>query len=284
MEMESKDRTTSNGYALSGKIMMSAILVLFFVVILMVCLHLYARWYLLRLRRRQLRQNRERRGHLVFYEDPANPNSRSVAVAKRGLDDAVLRSLPLFVYSPGTGEDLAECAVCLSEFEEKEMGRTLPKCGHSFHVECIDMWFHSHSTCPLCRSLVEPVIHCPIQVVSSSSSSEITEVESSHNDLCRTCQEEEDHVGPSTSSSGGRRKPAGFVDFTIEVPRRQPNLEDESGTESPASQAFRSPVYRMLSFTRILSREIREALSPSAASSGGCGGAAVDIERGETRT
>ncbi|MGJ2918479.1 RING finger domain-containing protein, partial [Salmonella enterica subsp. enterica serovar Paratyphi A] len=38
--------------------------------------------------------------------------------------------------------------MCLSEFEEKDKLRVLPKCNHGFHLECIDMWFHSHSTCP----------------------------------------------------------------------------------------------------------------------------------------
>ncbi|EPS66911.1 hypothetical protein M569_07866, partial [Genlisea aurea] len=50
----------------------------------------------------------------------------------------------------------AECAVCLAEFDESDVVRLLPKCNHSFHIECIDTWFRSHSTCPLCRSPVEP--------------------------------------------------------------------------------------------------------------------------------
>uniref|UniRef100_J3LBC5 RING-type E3 ubiquitin transferase n=1 Tax=Oryza brachyantha TaxID=4533 RepID=J3LBC5_ORYBR len=37
-----------------------------------------------------------------------------------------------------------------------ELVRQLPACGHLFHVDCIDMWLHSHSTCPLCRCNVSP--------------------------------------------------------------------------------------------------------------------------------
>lgn len=49
-----------------------------------------------------------------------------------------------------------ECAVCLSAFEEGEDVRKLPKCKHSFHAPCIDMWLYSHSDCPLCRAKVDP--------------------------------------------------------------------------------------------------------------------------------
>ncbi len=49
-----------------------------------------------------------------------------------------------------------ECAVCLSEFELEDSLRLLPKCKHVFHLECIDVWFQSHSTCPLCRASLVP--------------------------------------------------------------------------------------------------------------------------------
>lgn len=47
--------------------------------------------------------------------------------------------------------ECVECAVCLSSFEEDEPVRILPHCAHAFHLPCIDRWFESHSTCPLCR-------------------------------------------------------------------------------------------------------------------------------------
>lgn len=69
----------------------------------------------------------------------------------RGLDPAVLRALPVVAAAAGAGD----CAVCLAEFESGEEARALPRCGHRFHVECIDAWFRGNSTCPLCRAAVE---------------------------------------------------------------------------------------------------------------------------------
>ncbi|OIV95644.1 hypothetical protein TanjilG_01438 [Lupinus angustifolius] len=73
-----------------------------------------------------------------------------------GLDASIIGLLPIFTYNPNIclGNPL-NCVICLSEFQEGEMGRVLPKCNHMFHVDCIDMWLYSHTTCPHCRVSVE---------------------------------------------------------------------------------------------------------------------------------
>lgn len=75
-----------------------------------------------------------------------------------GLDDAAIKTLPLFLFSRSKAKQPAstnrDCAVCLFEFDDGEWLRTLPICGHAFHVECIDVWLRSHPTCPLCRAAV----------------------------------------------------------------------------------------------------------------------------------
>uniref|UniRef100_J3MBM0 RING-type domain-containing protein n=1 Tax=Oryza brachyantha TaxID=4533 RepID=J3MBM0_ORYBR len=52
----------------------------------------------------------------------------------------------------GARISVSECAVCLSEFVERERVRLLPNCSHAFHIDCIDTWLLSNSTCPLCRA------------------------------------------------------------------------------------------------------------------------------------
>ncbi|KAL4585994.1 hypothetical protein LXL04_010623 [Taraxacum kok-saghyz] len=44
------------------------------------------------------------------------------------------------------------CAVCLHDVDGGQRYRRLPKCLHCFHVNCIDPWLESRSTCPLCRN------------------------------------------------------------------------------------------------------------------------------------
>ncbi|CAN0911245.1 Putative RING-H2 finger protein ATL49 [Linum grandiflorum] len=75
-----------------------------------------------------------------------------------GVDQSFIdETLPVFLYKDVVGPAAKttspfDCAVCLCEFEQEDKLRLLPKCSHAFHVECIDTWLLSHSTCPLCRS------------------------------------------------------------------------------------------------------------------------------------
>ncbi|XP_073138118.1 probable E3 ubiquitin-protein ligase ATL45 [Henckelia pumila] len=51
----------------------------------------------------------------------------------------------------------AYCSICLNDICRGDTHRKLPQCMHSFHSRCIDAWFESHSTCPLCRIEVPPI-------------------------------------------------------------------------------------------------------------------------------
>jgi hypothetical protein len=140
----------------NGKVMLVAVLVLVGVVLFILCLHIYAKWFW-----------RRQGGTMVAsdgtfrtlswrrrVQDGAVPATQ--VVQSVGLERAVVEALPSFVYSGEEAKEKMECAVCLEEFEDGEKGRTLPNCGHGFHLDCIDMWLHSHSTCPLCRTSAGP--------------------------------------------------------------------------------------------------------------------------------
>ncbi|GMH13792.1 hypothetical protein Nepgr_015633 [Nepenthes gracilis] len=74
-----------------------------------------------------------------------------------GVDQTFIDALPVFLYKAIIGlKDPFDCAVCLCEFGAEDKLRLLPKCSHAFHMECIDTWLLSHSTCPLCRASLLP--------------------------------------------------------------------------------------------------------------------------------
>ncbi|KAG9138515.1 hypothetical protein Leryth_012791 [Lithospermum erythrorhizon] len=70
-----------------------------------------------------------------------------------GLNQSVIDSISVISYKSGEGlVDGTDCSVCLSEFEDDESLRLLPKCSHAFHIHCIDTWLRAHKNCPLCRA------------------------------------------------------------------------------------------------------------------------------------
>ncbi|XP_062211484.1 E3 ubiquitin-protein ligase EL5-like [Phragmites australis] len=75
-----------------------------------------------------------------------------------GMNETAIAALPRKVVAAAEGEGSpaaeGDCAVCITELAAGEAARVLPRCGHAFHVECVDMWLRSHSTCPLCRCAV----------------------------------------------------------------------------------------------------------------------------------
>ena len=221
-------------YAISGMIMVGAIVGVIVIVVLMACFHMFSRWYSHRVRRQRRRQRRRlgrrrRASNIVFRVDHIPATVRTGK--NRRLEVSVRNSLPNFVYSKVTHKEDLDCAVCLSEFEEDETGRVLPNCHHSFHTECIDMWFHSHSTCPVCRAKVGPfdptrnkdvlkTVSKPVQSV------ELAPVQPSSS----TCSE---------ASFTDRRSGLDLGCVKIEVPSEIESI-DELMPSSPVSYGFTS--------------------------------------------
>ncbi|KMT02144.1 hypothetical protein BVRB_9g207260 [Beta vulgaris subsp. vulgaris] len=155
-----------------NNLMLAAILCLLLVILFVLLLHIYARWLLAEghLCRTSIagvfgRTAHLQRSHTTSTTYTYDLTSLSSCLSQtKGLDVTVIDSIPSFIYGPsespaGEGQGYKEvmtleCAICLSVFEEREVGKSLPRCSHAFHLECIDMWLFSHSTCPICRAQV----------------------------------------------------------------------------------------------------------------------------------
>ncbi|KAK1620770.1 hypothetical protein QYE76_026287 [Lolium multiflorum] len=171
----------SPGSVLQNKISPSILfIVAVLAIVFFVCglLHLLAR-HLLRLRRRR-RAAREDAESVTAFQGQLQ---QLFHLHDAGVDQAFIDALPVFLYHSvlGGGKDPFDCAVCLCEFEADDQLRLLPKCSHAFHLECIDTWLLSHSTCPLCRrSLLAPGELSPtcspvVMVLESESSRDMAE-------------------------------------------------------------------------------------------------------------
>ncbi|KAL3731885.1 hypothetical protein ACJRO7_028705 [Eucalyptus globulus] len=71
-----------------------------------------------------------------------------------GIDEAMLQSYPKILFSSVKHHEKiggCSCSICLGEYEESDVLRLLPECGHFFHMECVDPWLRLHATCPVCR-------------------------------------------------------------------------------------------------------------------------------------
>ncbi|KAL7235887.1 hypothetical protein ACSBR1_019215 [Camellia fascicularis] len=87
-----------------------------------------------------------------------------------GLQPSIINSITVCNYKRGDGLVVGtDCSVCLSEFEEDETLRLLPKCNHAFHIPCIDTWLRSHTNCPMCRTgIVSNTTILPVSVPEGS--------------------------------------------------------------------------------------------------------------------
>ncbi|EHA8592051.1 RING-H2 finger protein ATL3 [Cocos nucifera] len=288
------------GVTISGEILVAAIIFLFMVVVFVIFLYLYARRY--------WGANpalRRSRAHFVFAAADAVP------ALHRGLDPQVLKALPVAVYRPADFKEGLECAVCLSELADGEAARLLPKCNHGFHLECIDMWFDSHSTCPLCRCPVgpEPAGNSDSDAELAGIPSLSTASDDAHspespvfptNVLFWGTQDRVNTGGAAAaaacsqegaSSSAGSRKPEGML--VIEIPRRVmegfPSPISPLPSSSFPMEEMKSPASaRLRSLRRLLSQGKRVVGSSCSPRGGdieqglvGCGGASGE---GRART
>lgn len=97
----------------------------------------------------------QRYSDLIFSASYSPPSPVSPAPAYPE-QQSVRGNLPaVFDYGSLTAgrHEVVVCTVCLSDFVSRDRVRRLAKCGHVFHMECLDKWIeYENDSCPLCRS------------------------------------------------------------------------------------------------------------------------------------
>ncbi|KAL2324987.1 hypothetical protein Fmac_024045 [Flemingia macrophylla] len=72
-----------------------------------------------------------------------------------GVIDTSFESYPKLLYSQvdkaASSSVSSSCPICLGDYKETDVLRSLPHCHHLFHLACVDPWLRFHSTCPICR-------------------------------------------------------------------------------------------------------------------------------------
>jgi len=123
----------------------------------------------------QLPENHPHRGALIGMEqrlanDPSGFHMQQFLAAMRGGEGAApnamhaanqsqIDQLPTSIFesstiSENTNTELLTCRVCLSEYEDGDVLRTLP-CFHRYHAECIDRWLVRDNKCPMCKHEID---------------------------------------------------------------------------------------------------------------------------------
>ncbi|KAK9110850.1 hypothetical protein Sjap_018910 [Stephania japonica] len=86
-----------------------------------------------------------------------SPDQDDRTFSEAGLKREVREMLPIIVFKETFSITDTQCSVCLGDYQAEDKLQQIPACGHTFHMNCIDHWLATHTTCPLCRlSLVPP--------------------------------------------------------------------------------------------------------------------------------
>ncbi|KAF8103959.1 hypothetical protein N665_0182s0065 [Sinapis alba] len=71
---------------------------------------------------------------------------------QKGLSLNSIKNIPTLYFSCSSDhQTTSSCSICLQDWEEGQVGRKLERCGHTFHMKCIDEWFLRQISCPICR-------------------------------------------------------------------------------------------------------------------------------------
>uniref|UniRef100_A0A0D9VH40 RING-type E3 ubiquitin transferase n=1 Tax=Leersia perrieri TaxID=77586 RepID=A0A0D9VH40_9ORYZ len=106
-------------------------------------------FYLFYLRRRRANWQslRMRTNNLIRGDNPR---------LECGIKKELREMLPVVIFKESFLIRETQCSVCLADYQPDERLQRIPPCGHTFHIDCIDHWLSTNTTCPLCRVSLLP--------------------------------------------------------------------------------------------------------------------------------
>lgn len=143
------------------------------------------------------------------------------------------------------------CSICLNNYSVAELLCRLPDCKHIFHVKCIDGWFQTDTSCPLCRGTLQANLLMSQNRAAQGPDTLSPDLQPSTSNLGNISQFSGLHVDQQASSSG-----SSGVNFRAEKPAPistkdyQPLLlkggssssESSSRSDNDLAQAHRQPL------------------------------------------
>ncbi|XP_031288014.1 RING-H2 finger protein ATL7-like [Pistacia vera] len=148
--------------------------------------------------------------------------------AEMGLKKELREMLPIIIYKESFSIKDTQCSVCLADYQAEDKLQQIPACGHAFHMDCIDHWLATHTTCPLCRLSLIPSPKAPnespdIQEETSRESSAMENSDgASDQPTSEACEETQ-----ASEHSGLRDGNTGTAQNNSEEEERSPQLVDQ---------------------------------------------------------
>jgi E3 ubiquitin-protein ligase ATL7/58/59 len=96
------------------------------------------------------------------------------------------------------------CSVCLADYQPDERLQRIPPCGHTFHIDCIDHWLSTNTTCPLCRVSLLPAPKTSIDLDLEAQVAEVQHQES----VAENTEQEDQAAQPGGTSDNHGEEPS----------------------------------------------------------------------------
>ncbi|KAK7387087.1 hypothetical protein VNO78_27587 [Psophocarpus tetragonolobus] len=93
----------------------------------------------------------------IYREEPDIQNGIVREIRIKGMAWNIIQKLPVQQFNSTEVLKLYNescCSICFQDFEDEEFVKILPKCGHFFHLVCVDKWLVQQGSCPMCRIYV----------------------------------------------------------------------------------------------------------------------------------